>query len=397
MNLAAAALAVLAGFLGLTQYLQFKTRRQRQTEVGKAFSNVVAGLGSDSGIERLASAILLRRFFDRGSEHGQAGTPYAADAIRVMSAVLRTEPTGPVQKLLGDGLASAPTLAYADLQRTNLRNCYWGRTDNRPRLHAERVDLFGADLTKASLRGADLRHAPLVDATLVDSVLREADCRGANFNRANLSGASFEGALLAGATFHAAVNIPAQVAKLIDGEGNVESLRPVPTTSSTQREDSQQTPRRVFISSPSALDELDAAVLDQVGIGIADADCTPVRHLPRDYNRADPTSGILKVMSACDAVLIFGAPQVRVVEALWCRGDEDNKDVKDLVLGTPWNQVEAGMAVALNKPMLVIRRKSSGGVFDLMTNPPDLEAVDLDELSSLRDLAPAIKRWCDSV
>ncbi len=88
VNLAAAGLAVLTGLLGLTQYLNFKSKRQRQAEVGEAFARVVSGLAAGAEVERLSSAALLRRFFDAKSEFGQAGLPYAGDATKVIAAAM---------------------------------------------------------------------------------------------------------------------------------------------------------------------------------------------------------------------------------------------------------------------------------------------------------------------
>lgn len=93
-NVATALLALLAAVLGLRQYFKFQSRREKQEAVGRAFSEVVRGLGADSPVERVPSAALTRRFFDRGSEFGSGGLPYAVRAVQVISAVLRSEPTG---------------------------------------------------------------------------------------------------------------------------------------------------------------------------------------------------------------------------------------------------------------------------------------------------------------
>src|SRR5580693_574448 len=70
ISLGSAFIALLAAVLGLGQYLRFRTRREKQEAVGRAFSEVLRGLGSKSEVERLASAALTRRFFDRDSEFG---------------------------------------------------------------------------------------------------------------------------------------------------------------------------------------------------------------------------------------------------------------------------------------------------------------------------------------
>ena len=68
----------------------------------------------------------------RKTEQGGKGTPYAGEALNVITATLRNVETGSFQKLLADGLAYAPTLKGADLQKTNLQGAYLGARDERP-------------------------------------------------------------------------------------------------------------------------------------------------------------------------------------------------------------------------------------------------------------------------
>src|SRR5829696_9640903 len=132
--------------------------------VGDAFNSVVSSLGSDAEVERLAAAIRLRRFFNPRTELGIVDTPYASEALNVIAAVLRTQKTGSFQKLLADGLAYAPSLCRADLQRTNLQKAYLGvRNMGGRKLEDvpddERVDLRYADFYRADLAGASLKGA----------------------------------------------------------------------------------------------------------------------------------------------------------------------------------------------------------------------------------------------
>ena len=78
--------------------------------MGQAFNSTVEGLSSDAEAKSWPAAILLRRFFDKGTEQGAAGTPYEHEAVAVIAAPLRNTPTGELQKLLADGLAYASSL-----------------------------------------------------------------------------------------------------------------------------------------------------------------------------------------------------------------------------------------------------------------------------------------------
>jgi hypothetical protein len=196
--------------LGILKYFNYRSRRDRVTGVGQAFAETVDALASSDEVKRLAAAILLRRFFDRDTEQGTAGTPYQQEAIHVIAALLRAIEPGEFQKLLADGLAHAPSLRGADLQRCNLSNAYLGDR-HRPPVDISEADLFGANLSGASLRGAIARGTVFYNAVLTKTVLEEADLSGADFRDADLEGAKIEGAVLAGARFDGARNLPTAV------------------------------------------------------------------------------------------------------------------------------------------------------------------------------------------
>jgi hypothetical protein len=207
-------IALIAGLgtavLGILKYFNYRSRRDRLTLVGQAFSETVDALASPDEVKRLAAAILLRRFFDRRTEQGTAGTPYQQEAIRVIAALLRATETSEFQKLLADGLAHAPSLRGADLQRCNLAGAYLGDRLGRP-VDISEADLFGANLSGTSLRGAIARGTVFYNAVLTKTVLEEADLSGADFRDADLEGAKLDGAVLTGARFDGARNLPADV------------------------------------------------------------------------------------------------------------------------------------------------------------------------------------------
>jgi hypothetical protein len=286
--------AVATAAFGIFQYFRSQTYRDKVAASRKAFDDVVEALGSTNEIDRLAGAILLRRFFDPNSEVNppfrkplkaklalvlgwtsasrpslatdsprrdatgpavpapQAAasgtetaaatkspkweasdeipkdepidddtkkrTPYRRDAVDVIAAILKVQPSGNFQKLLADGLGYAPNLWRADLQRTNLRNVYLGSRGEKRILNMCGADFYRADLAGASLKGAIARGAVFYQARLADAVLKNADLRGANFLEADLLGANFAGANLKRATFLRTRNIPAELKPYIKGK-----------------------------------------------------------------------------------------------------------------------------------------------------------------------------------
>ena len=112
---------------------------------------------------------------------------------------LRDAPPSNLQKLLADGLAYAPSLQYADLQRCNLHEAYLGVRPDRS-IDLSRADFFEANLTGASLKGAKAHgtvffQAVLHDTVLSESDLTEADFRGAASGRAVRGSPPVRGAL----------------------------------------------------------------------------------------------------------------------------------------------------------------------------------------------------------
>jgi hypothetical protein len=134
-------------------------------------------------------------FFDPRSEQGVSGkTPYRHEAVGIIAALLRTLKRSEFQKLLADGLAYAPSLHKADLQRCNLSDAFLGErrfAEDRPSRRNEPVDLseadlFEANLSGASLRGAVARETVFYRATMLGTVLVGADLRGADFREADV-------------------------------------------------------------------------------------------------------------------------------------------------------------------------------------------------------------------
>jgi hypothetical protein len=208
--------------------VNFQRRRDRSAAVGAAFRDVMEGLASDNPTQQMAAAILMRRFFDNNAEQGAGRTPYAAEAVAVITGLLRESATGHLQKVLADGLRYAPSLAQADLQGCNLTRAYLGRKEgDRKKVDLTHADLFEADLAGASLKGVVAPGAVFYRATLVDAVLSGAMLSGADFREARLTGADFSGARLGGAQFSGAVDVPAHIMGLLDPDGKVVSEEPV--------------------------------------------------------------------------------------------------------------------------------------------------------------------------
>jgi uncharacterized protein YjbI with pentapeptide repeats len=236
---------VIVSVLGV---LGFQRRRDRSAAVGAEFRTVVDALASHNATQRMAAAIMLRRFFSARSEQGAAHLSYSGEAVAVIAGLLRDVKPGQFQKLLADGLRYAPSLRGTDLQGCDLTNAYLGQWDEGElkrswwrRAGRKPVDLTGADfytanLTRASLKGVTADGAAFLEAKLEGTVFSHASLTGADFRRARLAGAKFDGANLAGARFDeadlagaqfsGARSLPAGLASRLETAAAV--ARPVP-------------------------------------------------------------------------------------------------------------------------------------------------------------------------
>ncbi len=359
--------AVIAGLLGIFRYFQYKTRRDKVLQVRDAFDAVVKSLSSDDEVERLAGAILLRRFFDRKTEVGIAGVPYWREAVNVTAAILRGQVAGNFQKLLADGLAFAPSLERADLQKTNLQYAYLGvrKTSEDPAgkvtTDLSYADFYRADLSGASLKKANARGAVFYQARMHNAVLTGADLRDAYFFEADLRGAKLDGALLTGANFQCARNIPSTLANKLDEKGLYQDAQPFQSPEST----AEAAPVRVFISKPGDLSYQQQQCVASIMARLESEGMVPQTLERADYPNFGALSEVQRLMGDCAGAVIFGFKELEINDAIWRVGTPDEKRVKEMALSTSWNQIEAGMAITLGLPILIISQRGvTSGIFD---------------------------------
>lgn len=384
--------AVIAGILGILKYFQYRTRRDKIMLVRQAFDTVVQSLASNVDVERMAGAILLRRFFDRETEVGIAGTPYWKEAVDVTAAILRGQVSGNFQKLLADGLAFAPTLERADLQRTNLQFAYLGARKLPTNL--SHADFYRADLSRASLKKAKANGAIFYQARLHNTVLSGAELSNANFFEADLKGAKFDGARLHGAVFKCARNLPAGLADKLDEKGVYKDIEPFEPPTAM----SEVTETRVFISKPGFLNYQQQQYLNALLTRLEAEGINPQTLERTDYPQFGAIGEVQRLMSDCAGAVIVGFQQLEVRDGLWRPSTPEEKEVKDQYFPTPWNQIEAGMAMMLGLPILVLCQPGvNGGIFDMSAGEHQVYRVPVDEDWKAPSTLNSLTDWCSDV
>ncbi len=85
----------------------------------------------------------------------------------------------------------------------------------------------------------------------------------------------------------------------------------------------------------------------------------------QDFGVDSPLAQVLEIMKTCDGACILGMEQVRCTEVVMKPGTKYQRAVTDVAFATPWNQLEAGMALILGLPLFVICEEGiTEGIFD---------------------------------
>ena len=330
---------------------------------------------------------MLRRFFDEKTEQGGKGTPYAGEALNVITATLRNVETGSFQKLLADGLAYAPTLKGADLQKTNLQGAYLGARDERP-VDLSGADFYRSDLTSASLKKGHARGAVFYQARLTNTVLKGADLRGANFYEAELVGATFGDARLEGADFTNARNLPNKIRGLLDKDGKYVAGGPATDLAESA------TPS-VFLSRPGAADIETRRLVWALADRIREHGLEVVEIERSEYATTGAIAEARRVTGGCSGVAVVVVPDLEVHSASWRRATPQSREITDQGFPSPWTSLELGVATGLGLPVLLaVADGVALEVFDYSAHEPHFYGVALAEDHSSRAFREHFDDWC---
>ena len=375
--------------IAVTKYL---SRRDKMIAARNVFRTVVESLSSESEIQRLGGAVLLRRFFDPHTELGIGNTPYASEAIDVIAAILREVETGNFQKLLADGLRYAPNLENVDLQRTNLQKAYLGKKDGRmPNLKG--ADFYRADLSGASLKGANASGAIFYQARLHNTVFKNTGLSESYFFEADLIGSNFEGAYLYGANFKGARNIPTALLEDIGEDGTYKSHKPVQVSATSN----DQKSLTVFLSKPGTLNAPQRKFVRELNTILENEDVKIETVERENYPGFGSVSEVRRVMSGCSGAVVLGFRQLEIRDGVWRDGTNEARDIKDMAFPSAWNHVESGMAAMTGLPILfIIEQGMVGGLFELEDIDHVVTYLDLRK-PDYQNLNHLVSTWCNSV
>lgn len=392
IGISTAALALLIPIItvGLNVLLDFtgwKGKTRRQDEADSSFERNVAELSSDNKATQLAAAVMIRHYLSLEIR----GKLYLHDkAVNVISAVLRTLPTGVFQKTLADGLSYSSDLSGKDLQKTNLQNVYLGQKHKIIKI--EGTDLFKVNLTNGLIDNVDGRGAFLRDAILIGCTIKRSDFSGADFKGADLMNVRLENVILDGAQFDGATNIPRELQDLIVNGVFKKNAGMISTVNRDKK-------TNIFFSMPGLTNHEDQTLIQACKKVLREE----LGYEPLDYTRDRyPQFGQLTDVKSkieqCDGLIAFGTRQTHIEKGVYRPGMADERELSDCWQSTPWNEVEVGMALMKGIPVLLVKDDNIvSGIFDDI-----LSETMVYKLSAQTDInnltkTPAFRDWLSDI
>lgn len=120
----------------------------------------------------------------------------------------------------------------------------------------------------------------------------------------------------------------------------------------------------LFVSKPSALNPIQEGIWIKLQ-EILVKNGIPTRFIePNQYPESEPVYKVKRVVSDCDGAIVLGFKQIFIKEGVSKRGTSFESSLREYSLPTPWNNLEAGMAVMMGIPIFTISEEGvTGGIF----------------------------------
>lgn len=385
---------IIAGgiLVALYQILSiYRSSVKRKADFNRTiFMDTLKGINSTNESQRISSAILLRRFLQRDKREGGSKLEYRDEVLSIISSLLRVVKYGELQKTLADSLSYSENLSNIDLQATNLQEAYLKPRTGHNQISMIHADLYKSDLSYASFNHVDASHSAFCEAMMMRTVFRNCTLCHARFDRSDLYGARFIDCKLDGANFYGATNIPDEIQCKLNENGIY-----CPDTPATPYV-SNKTTRKVFVSCLGNLTAEQDNCFSMIDNKLKKLGIETVRYSRLSYRNSGQINEIRAAMETCCAVLILGFKSVLVQSGYYRPNTDESKTLKGIAISTPWNGIEAGMASALKKPLLILSEQGiSDGIFDENINDKNLTRIPLH--ANPIEIDKVLTRWISSI
>ena len=318
----------------------------------------VSQLASTNSTTQLSAAILLRRYltvFVRKNIFFDKYYFLKKETLNVISSILRVLPTTVLQKTIADSLAYTPDLRNVDLQNTNLQDAYIG--SKHYKIDMSGVDLFKADLSSALIENVNATNAYFYHAILFGTRIKNCDLSNADFRNSDLSNCLFRNCILLNADFSGAYNIPPEIsATLKDGKCTCETSITI---------EDKKSCKTIFFSMPGAMTVSEDVLVNEYQKLLENKDFKVERYTRDQYPQFGQLGKVRHKIRECSGMIAFGFKQLGIEKAIFRPNTIDEEIWEDRWLSTPWNELEVGMGLMHDIPILLVQDDSVNfGVFD---------------------------------
>jgi hypothetical protein len=144
--------------------------------------------------------------------------------------------------------------------------------------------------------------------------------------------------------------------------------------------------QKIFLSRPTTVTHEQSGFCSGLEDRLRDAGLEPQTVGVTLFGDEAPLLTVRRLMEVCHGAVVLGLAQLHVTTGVSKPGTPDEARVRSLRLPTPWNQLEAGIAFALDLPLLIVHETDvePDGIFD-----PQIG----DRFVHQTDLSP---EWLDS-
>lgn len=364
-------------------YLGVKSKRARRAEEVSAFDKIVGNLSSSDNTVRLASAIMIRRFFNGKVQ--KFNLFLFQESANVISSMLKVLPTGIFQKTMADGLAYAVDLSNMDLQKTNLQDVYLGRKDDK-NIKVDSTDFYLADLSYALLENLSGK-AIFYRSILFCTQIKNSDLSNSCFREADLTRVKFKNVFLKNADFTGALHVPDKIKeKLVDGK----YLDDDRVTAGHKLESSKS----IFFSMPSIMEKGEELLTKDFKSFLEAQGYNVHYYIKDDYPCYGQLNRIREKIKNSVGMVAFGFKQISIKEATFRPNTNDEQIWQNKWMSTPWNDIEVGMALMEGMPVLIIKNPMVDmGVFDDKLSECFIASISTTDDNRKLSFNKEVQRW----
>lgn len=340
--------ATIKWFFNCFMDCRSKTQKAEQHRI--IFADITSSLASSNPAAQISAAILLRRYLSK-----EASPDYQKEAINMVASMLRTAPTGVLQKTLSDSLAYAKDLEYADLQKGNFQEAYIGTKNDTITL--DYADFYMSDLSYALIDHVSAKKSYFVNSILLKANIKNSNFSNASFKNADLTNVIFDNVILHGADFNGASNVPTEIQEnLVNG---------IYTSSTPVTSAKKENKGSIFFSMPGIVSKEEQIIIRDFKNLLEKMGYNVCYYYKDDYPQFGQLNKVRHSIKQSIAMIAFGMKQYHIIEAKYHQGLPDEKTLKEEWWSTPWNEIEVGMGLMRGLPLLVVKDNAiNNGIFD---------------------------------